>query len=178
MKYFIRLLHAIIFILAASSCHDDINLSHIGCCDTQNSYNSIGNATVYLPNVFTPNEDGSNDRYFVRGDSIRRIINFEIRDKLDKVVHQVKDINYSEYENGWDGKVNGVVEKGLYSLYLTIEANNGFIGSVEGRVCNFPCGLDGVDEKIPTEGCHFDMQWKCWLYDDGCLILEYSDCFE
>jgi hypothetical protein len=177
MKIFLSACAAV-FILTSYACHDEIKFSLIGCCETQITGGPVGNSKIFIPNVFTPNGDGVNERFYVFGDSIRRIINFEIRDKLNKTVYKVVDINYPGFENAWDGKVNGVVEKGLYSIFVTIETNDGIIGSFEGKICNFPCNLEGEDDKISPENCHFPSEWGCWLYDDGCLILENPDCFE
>ena len=153
------------FLLALSSCHDDAKLGYVGCCETEIKADSFGHFVFYLPNVFTPNEDGINDRFNILGDSIRRILNFEIRDKFEKVIYQAKNYDYPGYEYGWDGKVDGKVGKGIYDVFITIETNTGVIGNIESKVCNYPCGVDGYKDDFDRSNCLYASQWNCY---EGC----------
>jgi gliding motility-associated-like protein len=57
---------------------------------------------LYVPNIFTPNNDGVNDWLYVRGDSIKQIISMDIKDKLGGTVFH---FDHSAFEShpGWDG---------------------------------------------------------------------------
>jgi gliding motility-associated-like protein len=177
MKFLITILVSFL-LLTVSSCHDDAKFAYIGCCDDPIiSRDSFGDAVIFLPNVFTPNEDGINDLYYLLGDSIRRILNFEIRDKFERLVYRAKNYDYPGVENAWDGKVSGVVEKGIYSVFLTIETNDGIVGNIEARVCNYPCGIDGFHEDFSKTNCQLEMQWFCQkhIFED-CFATE--PCFD
>ena len=45
------------------------------CCSTNAIEAQIGTGNIYVPNVFTPNDDGINDRFMILGNSEISIIN-------------------------------------------------------------------------------------------------------
>lgn len=170
-----------IFILSSfflTNCNKEGPSPLHGCCDNPPIADTLGNTDVYVPNIFTPNGDGLNDLLTVYGDSIARIVSFEIRSSRGNVVFQAEDVLQTDPGAGWDGKVAGVLKKGLYSIKLIVEADDGTTGAFHGSVCNFPCGLSGDEERISSVGCHFGNEWHCWLFDDGCLNLDYEGCFD
>lgn len=57
---------------------------------------------IFVPNVFTPNNDGLNDRLFVRGIGLKSLDYFRIFDRWGRLEFETKNIN-----EGWDGMVNG-----------------------------------------------------------------------
>lgn len=70
---------------------------------------------IFTPNTFTPDGDGNNDVFFVRG---HNIVDFEIsvRDRWGHVVYQSNDMN-----EGWDGtKFNAghPLQMGVYSYEI------------------------------------------------------------
>ena len=73
---------------------------------------------IYIPNVFSPNGDGSNDVLFVRGGGIDQIV-FRVFDRWGNMVFESADIN-----TGWDGTyqgqpaVPGVYAYGVQGKYL------------------------------------------------------------
>lgn len=73
---------------------------------------------LVIPNVFTPNQDGVNDEYFVKG---KNITEFEmvIVNRWGNVVFESNDI-----QKAWDGKSNGTpCEEGTY--FYMIRAKSG-----------------------------------------------------
>ncbi len=58
--------------------------------------------SAYVPNVFTPNGDGLNDKFFIYGEAISNI-SLRIFDRWGHVVFSGTDI-----ETGWDGTFKGV----------------------------------------------------------------------
>lgn len=161
-----------------SSCSKEGKSALKGCCDNEILSDTFGNGMVYLPNIFTPNGDGINDEFFVMGDSIARVLNFEIRSQSGRPVFHIADlIQYDSLR--WDGKIDGVVEKGLYEFSLSVEAEDGSIGNFNGSVCNYPCGFIDDDEKISMEGCHFAIEyyWYRYFIPDP-PIAELPECFK
>ncbi len=158
------------------ACQKDDKFFNTGCCLTEAVADWSGNSRLYLPNIFTPNGDGVNDYFYVLADSSLKVVLFEIRGKKDKVVYQAKDILANDYSKGWDGKVNGSVVKGLYSVTLVVEAFDGTRKEYESRVCNFPCGQ--AEEMSSIQNCHYPEDWFCWQFQDGCLYDDLPVCFE
>ena len=163
--------------MAFTSCHED-RIVLKGCCDNEPMGGSFGNARVYIPNIFTPNGDGSNDYFLVQGDSIKRIVSLEIRNRKDKLVFQVQDVPEGDSAGAWDGKTGDNIQKGLYDVTAVVEALDGTIITIETKVCNYPCGLMDEEEMISIDGCRFPDEWECWLWDDGCYNIEPSSCFK
>lgn len=88
-----------------------------GCSDT--SCQSIAvtiNSLLDVPNAFTPNGDGKNDKIYVRGFGISQMT-WTIYNRWGQVVY--KGTNPAE---GWDGRVNGVVQpQDVYHYTLIVE---------------------------------------------------------
>lgn len=69
---------------------------------------------IFIPNSFTPNDDGINDVFQIKGSGLSEegfLIN--IYDRWGKIIYTSKDINSS-----WDGKVN---EKKLVMVFTFIK---------------------------------------------------------
>ena len=169
----------LILTLALFSCEQDEDKPALqGCCETPAIDADFGNAHVYLPNIFTPNNDGINDLLSVYGDSIQEIINFEIRNSEDELVYQVENIHLYDTLNIWDGTVNGVVEKGLYDISLTLKAFDGTITSFAGKTCNYPCGSVEESEMVDGTPCQFPIQQDNGHYHPNIAPQEPTDCYK
>lgn len=74
---------------------------------------------LYVPDAFSPNNDGVNDLFLPKGDGI---IDFEIRifDRWGNLIFYSDDMN-----KGWDGKVNEgreVAQQDTYIYLINIRA--------------------------------------------------------
>jgi gliding motility-associated-like protein len=68
---------------------------------------------IYIPNIFSPNNDGENDILFVRGININ-LIEFVIFNRWGEKIFESFSIN-----NGWDGRYNGdVCDQGAYVYFV------------------------------------------------------------
>lgn len=75
---------------------------------------------LFIPDIFSPNEDNNNDVLFVRGQGIVSM-NFMIFDGWGGLIFESSD-----KEQGWDGKRNGIrMPEGIYVYKLDVELNNG-----------------------------------------------------
>jgi gliding motility-associated-like protein len=68
-------------------------------CGEKNS-NQI--TTISYPNYFTPNGDGYNDTWFIKGLTTEYDAKIYIFDRYGKLLKKI-----DAYQNGWDGKYNG-----------------------------------------------------------------------
>jgi gliding motility-associated-like protein len=142
-----------------TACKKEEGQLFAGCCNTEIICQGFGNATVFIPNIFTPNDDALNDYFLVFGNSIERIIKMEIRNKEEEVVFESSNTQANDQLSGWDGKTNGEVIRGLYSFIVEIKAADGATISCEGKVCNFPCGLNPTGGLLPVTNCRYPAQW-------------------
>ena len=67
---------------------------------------------VYVPNVFSPNGDGNNDIFYVRGKGIRSM-NIEIYNRWGNKVFESSNI-----ADGWDGKYGGAEQNTAVFVYV------------------------------------------------------------
>ncbi len=93
-----------------------VNLSvanQYGCTNTSSIWLVVRpDGTFYIPNSFTPNDDGKNDVFKAFGMTVQEF-EMNIYDRWGKIVYSSKDIN-----NGWDGNVNN--ERALDGTYAYI----------------------------------------------------------
>ncbi len=70
-----------------------------GCIDTYNySFEVISSGVVYIPNAFSPNNDGINDEYFIVSEDFETV-DVSIFDRWGVLI-----INWSGAQNTWDGR--------------------------------------------------------------------------
>lgn len=84
---------------------------------------------LYLPNAFSPNGDGINDRFFANTDaSVRRITSLRIFDRWGALVFERNDGLPNDPAIGWDGEIRGKpAPQGVYVWILEIERADGLI---------------------------------------------------
>jgi gliding motility-associated-like protein len=92
-----------------------------GCQSIDSTYIEVDpSSNIYIPNIFSPNEDGNNDVYYVRGKGIKQF-NITIYNRWGQVVFQSKDI-----EQGWDGTFKGTpLNQGVFVYQVNVILYNG-----------------------------------------------------
>ncbi len=81
---------------------------------------------VYVPNAFSPNGDGLNDRFFVQGRTNYDIRSFRIFDRWGNQVFEQSGIHVNASEMGWNGEVNGkMMSTGVYVWQAVVIAKDG-----------------------------------------------------
>lgn len=63
-------------------------------------------ANVTMPNAFTPNNDGNNDKFYVRGTGFT-VKSFSIYNRLGQLVFSKENFVPNDAQYGWDGTFNG-----------------------------------------------------------------------
>jgi gliding motility-associated-like protein len=78
------------------------------------------NANFFIPNTFSPNGDGVNDIFYVRGKGLNIIASLTIFNRWGQIVFQRKDFAANDPSAGWDGNFNG--QKAAADVYVyTVE---------------------------------------------------------
>lgn len=165
-----------IFALLFLACKDEGPV-FAGCCNNPAINTIVGNSRVFMANVFTPNNDGRNDRLQVYGDSIERIALMEIRNKENEVVFTKTNFLPGDPGDGWDGEVDGNVEEGLYDFTIQLETTDGTVEVLQGKVCNYPCN-EAQTDKLDATNCQFPSQVNDGQFDPTIPSGETNDCFE
>jgi hypothetical protein len=161
------------------ACKKDGNSNALnGCCDTPAINATVGNGHVYVPNVFTPNGDGINDRLVVYGDqNIILIRSFRVSDKEGTSVFYAEDIVPNDPTSAWDGTVNAKYKNGVYSIVMVVQAFDDVIATLQGKVCNYRCLDSGEEEPISGVGCQFPSQVEDGVYSPTIPSFEATGCF-
>ncbi len=85
---------------------------------------------IFVPNTFTPNGDGQNDKLFVRGVGLRNLEYFRVFDRWGKLMWETHNGN-----EGWDGTLSGrPAEVATYVYELKATCTNGAITESSGSV--------------------------------------------
>ena len=75
---------------------------------------------IYIPNVFTPNEDGANDEFFVTTEWVDEL-SVIIFNRWGNIIHEIDSLT-----GVWDGKINGnEASDGVYFYTYTLVGTNG-----------------------------------------------------
>lgn len=92
---------------------------------------------VFIPNVFSPNGDGSNDRFvvFAHPDALARIPAVRIFDRWGGLVFEIFDLQPNDDQYGWDGVVRGQpAGPGVFVYIVELEYADGRPGVLVGNV--------------------------------------------
>jgi gliding motility-associated-like protein len=63
---------------------------------------------VYIPNAFSPDGDGVNDVFMVRGKGLTRVKSFRVFNRFGQVVFERQNFPPNDPAHGWNGTINGV----------------------------------------------------------------------
>ena len=77
-----------------------------GCVDTAFKQVQItDDYWMYIPNSFTPDLDGINDRFCIAYNGVREgTFAFNVYARFSELVYSTNNIHELDCENGWDGK--------------------------------------------------------------------------
>lgn len=91
---------------------------------------------LFKPNVFSPNEDGFNDRFFVYSNpGVASIRSINIFDRWGNNVFRNTNFTPGDPSQGWDGTFNGAkAQAGVYPYTIEVEMITGVIRRVRGNV--------------------------------------------
>lgn len=149
-------------LLSFSSCKDkddDNNPANPieGCCGNPVLEVELGAARLYIPNMFTPNNDGINDIFYPFANAeVEEIETFRIYEN-GKVVYAFPNFPPNNPIFGWDGKVDGTIKQGVYDYEVTLITTIGESATYFGKVCNYQC-TDGIFPVDQAPNCGFGVQ--------------------
>lgn len=110
--------------------------SEDGCIDTDTlEVRVVERRRVFVPNVFSPNNDGINDIFYVNaGPEVMRILTFNVYNRWGASVYQSMDYLPDE-DHGWDGTFRGKQsEAGVYAWFAEVEFLDGQTRTYKGDV--------------------------------------------
>jgi gliding motility-associated-like protein len=85
-----------------------------------------GDQNFFIPNTFSPNGDGVNDVFYLRGSGLFRINSLMIFNRWGEVVFEKKNLSINDPSGGWDGIYKGKkANPDVYIYQVEIVCNNG-----------------------------------------------------
>jgi len=90
---------------------------------------------IFIPNTFSPNGDGSNDRFYPRGGGIDRVQVLRIFNRWGEVVFEKMNFPLNDAGYGWDGTYKGKPpQAGVYVYQVELYCNNGEVIKFAGNI--------------------------------------------
>ncbi len=92
-------------------------------------------ANLFVPNTFSPNGDGVNDKFFPHGTGVFNIKSLRIFNRWGQEVFTRTNFTANDESAGWDGKLNGKpLESDVYVYMLEIICENNAVIPFKGNV--------------------------------------------
>lgn len=115
-----------------------VKVSNEGGCEALDNlmiFVTCGASQVFIPNTFSPNADGSNDVFYVRGTNIFKVRQMNIFNRWGEVVFQKTAVNANDAGAGWDGRFNGkLLNPDVYVYVVEVVCETGGILMYKGNV--------------------------------------------
>ena len=88
-------------------CNNSSDITVIVVCNDKN---------FFIPNTFSPNNDGQNDVFYPRGTGLARVQSMRIFNRLGEMIFERRNFNANDPSVGWDGTYKG--KKGEMDTYV------------------------------------------------------------
>ncbi len=90
---------------------------------------------LFIPNTFTPNGDGINDIFMVRGTGITTLQAFRVYNRWGQVMYERTNVPVNDKTYGWDGNFNGTqLPPDVYVWTVEAFCENGDLLKLKGDV--------------------------------------------
>ena len=93
------------------------------------------NSQIFVPNTFTPNYDGYNDRFFPQGKGISKVDRFRVYNRWGELLYDVQNFPLGSELSGWDGTYKGEqLKPDVYVYLLEARCDSGEPMQIKGDV--------------------------------------------
>ncbi len=92
---------------------------------------------VFAPNVFSPNEDGFNDKFtlYANNDYPTQVNSLSIFNRWGEQVYFVENLDFGDESRGWDGTKNGqALDNAVFTFTAEVELVDGSRKLMNGEV--------------------------------------------
>lgn len=108
-----------------------------GCVSSRNITILVlcNNKNFFVPNTFSPNGDGNNDRFYPRGTGLDHIEGMRIFNRWGELVFEKKNFPANDAPSGWDGTYKGrAAGMDTYVYLIDIICENGAVITYKGDI--------------------------------------------
>ncbi|RAJ83065.1 gliding motility-associated-like protein [Chitinophaga dinghuensis] len=103
---------------------DDINVKII--CD---------NSNIFIPNTFSPNKDGVNDIFYIRGRGVQEVKSMKIFNRWGQLIFERYSFPTDDITKGWDGTFKGqMLPPDVYVYFAEVVCDKGGLGLLKGNL--------------------------------------------
>ncbi len=97
---------------------------------------ALKNRNVFIPNAFSPNNDGTNDVFYVfGGPEVATINTFRIFNRWGNMVHDVSGVSPNDPLAGWDGTFKGKkMNPGVLTYFVDVAFVDGVVRQYAGDI--------------------------------------------
>jgi gliding motility-associated-like protein len=110
----------------AGGCTAEDRVSVFVTCNSNN---------VFVPNLFSPNNDGVNDFFYPRGTGLLNVRSMRVYNRWGETVFEKKNFNANDPISGWNGMYRGIkltADVFVYIMDVVCENNN--VMSIKGNI--------------------------------------------
>lgn len=115
-----------------------IDVANAGGCTARSSrtvYVICNGANVFIPNTFSPNADGANDIFYVRGTGLFNIKTIKIFNRWGEMVYAQSGIRPNDANTGWDGTFKGQkLNPDVFVYVIEITCDNNSVLTYKGNI--------------------------------------------
>jgi gliding motility-associated-like protein len=117
----------ILTVTNASGCSRADSITVFVICNDKN---------IFIPNTFSPNGDGMNDVFYVRGKGLFSIKSIRIFNRVGQLVFERRDFSPNDPSVGWNGRVFDQKPVGTDSYLYVVEVlcENSYLIKLQGNV--------------------------------------------
>lgn len=127
------------------------------CCEIPALDETFGFANLYVPNVFTPNNNGINDAFIIHANAgVQQVAYLIIKNADGDIVFEKEEFPTNNSQEGWDGKTDGEEIIGVYDYELGVYNFSNEILEFNGQVC---LRLRNDDNILPCVDFEDNCQW-------------------
>lgn len=88
--------------------------------------NRIVDIKLEIPNIFSPDNDGRNDRFFIKCQDCSGKYNLLIFDRWGEKIFSKENLDFNDNTSGWDGKFkNKYLNPGVFVYVIETKSDNG-----------------------------------------------------
>ena len=89
---------------------------------------------IYLPNAFSPNDDGFNDLYMIYGGlGVAKVNLFRLYNRWGGLVFEKTNFDVNDPSQGWDGRLRGkLLQEGVFIYYAEVVFTDGWVEQYKG----------------------------------------------
>jgi gliding motility-associated-like protein len=99
-------------------------------------YTPCNKEKIFIPNIFTPNNDGLNDIFYIQGTGYGKVKKLTIFDRWGSNVFEKTNFVINDRNGGWNGRSKNqqALGTGTYIYYAIVECNEGNLITLKGSL--------------------------------------------